>query len=77
LTKTPDEPTFRGVENEQWARYAGTGGGLRFLTALPDRRKQRGNARLPPFLPVMIARAAFTVVVLGLTLVIMWALRGS
>jgi hypothetical protein len=45
---------------------------------LLDRRKQRGNVRrLPPFLPVMIAGAAFTVVVLGLTLVIMWALRGS
>jgi hypothetical protein len=74
---TPDEPTFRGVENEQWARYTGTGGGLRFLTALLDRRKQHGNVRLPPFLPVMIAGAAFTVVVLGLTLVIRFALRGS
>lgn len=77
MTKTPEEPRFRGVENEQWARYAGTGGGLRFLTALLDRRKQRGNPRLPPFLPIIIAAAAFSVVVVGLTLVIMWVLRGS
>jgi hypothetical protein len=76
---SPDsqEPEFRGVENEPWARYAGGGGGLRLLTAVFSRRKQRGNPPLPPVLPVVIAVIGLLIVLAGLTVLVMWLLGGG
>jgi hypothetical protein len=65
------DPVFRGVENEPWAPYAGGGSGLRLITALLGRRKQRGNLPLPPVLPVIVATVALLVVLSGISFVIM------
>jgi hypothetical protein len=73
----PEDPVFRGVENEPWARYAGGSGGLRLVTALFSRRKQRGNPPLPPILPVVVAVVALFIVLAGLTVLVMWLLGGS
>ena len=73
-SQTPEdrpEPVFRGVENEPWARYAGEGSGIRLITALLGRRKQRGNTSLPPVLPVVIAAVAFVILLVGISFVIM------
>jgi hypothetical protein len=73
----PQDPVFRGVENEPWARYAGEGGALRLLTALFSRRRQRGNPPLPPILPVVVAVVALLIVLAGLTVLVMWLFGGS